>query len=74
MLLDDVGFYRKHGVSYRVLTGAQVERAGGPAGMLVDMVVGRDGGVVELLLERDGERLRVPAQGSSLSSPAATAA
>ena len=74
MLLDDVGFYRKHGVSYRVVTGAQVERAGRPAGSLVDLIVGHDGGVVELVLEHDGAQLRVPAEGSSLSSPAATAA
>ena len=74
MLLDDVGFYRKHGVSFRALGGAEIERGGVPTGTLVDMFVDRGGGVLELVLDRDGARLRVPAEGFSLSTRAATAA
>jgi PRC-barrel domain len=74
MLLDDVGFYRTHGLALRVVIGALVERAGGPTGALVDVLVGRAGNVVELDLEHEGARLRVPAEGSSMSTPAATAA
>jgi sporulation protein YlmC with PRC-barrel domain len=74
MLLDDVGFYRKHGLSLRVVIGAHVERAGGPTGALADVLVDRAGNVVELDLEHEGARLRVPADGSSMSTPAATAA
>jgi hypothetical protein len=74
MLLDDVGFYRKHGVSFRALEGAEIERAGASAGTLVDMLVDRGGHLVELELERDAARLRIPADGFSLSTRAVTAA
>jgi PRC-barrel domain len=74
MLLDDVGFYRKHGLSFRRVTGAQVERAGRPTGALADLLVDGTGDVVELELDHEGARLRFPAEGSSFSTPAATAA
>jgi len=74
MLLDDLDFYRKHGVSFRALLGAQVERKGRPTGDLVDLFVSGTGDVVELELGHEGARLRVPAEGSSLSTATATAA
>ena len=74
MLLDDVGFYRKHGVLFRALAGAEIERAGVLAGTLVDMLVDRGGDIVELELAHDGARSRVPADGFPLSTRAATAA
>jgi len=74
MLLDDVDFYRKHGLSFRLAIGAQVEGAGRPTGALVDVLVDRAGDVVALDLERAGALLRVPADGSSSATPAATAA
>jgi sporulation protein YlmC with PRC-barrel domain len=43
MLLDDIGFYRKRGVSFRSLLGTDV---GG--GRLADARIGRGGDVVEL--------------------------
>ena len=39
MLLDDVGFYRKRGVSFRSLLGTRVEQESIPAGTLIDMHV-----------------------------------
>jgi hypothetical protein len=74
MLLDDVGFYRKRGASFRSLLGTQVVRGGAPAGTLVDMWVAPSGDVIELELELDGRRDRVPAAGSSFIASAATAA
>jgi hypothetical protein len=74
MLLDDVGFYRAHAVSIRAILGAGIERAGRHAGALSDLVVARTADVDELELEIDGRPRRVPAAGSSVASPAATAA
>ena len=74
MLLDDVGFYRAHAVSIRAILGAGIERAGRHAGALSDLVVARNAEVDELEIDIDGRPRRVPAAGSSVSSPAATAA
>ena len=74
MLLDDVGFYRAHAVSVRALLGAGIERAGRYAGALSDLVVARTADVDELEVDVDGSPHRVAAAGSSVSSPAATAA
>lgn len=74
MLLDDVGFYRAHALSVRAILGAGIERAGRHAGALSDLVLARAADVDELELDVDGGPRRVPAAGSSLSSPAATAA
>jgi hypothetical protein len=74
MLLDDVGFYRKHGVSFSALVGTEIERGGAPVGRLVDMLVDRAGDVVELEVDVDGSRHRVPAAGSRLHASTATAA
>lgn len=74
MLLDDVAFYRKHGVSFRSLVGTLVEQEGVPAGTLIDMKVDSTGAVIEFEVENDGLRTRVPAVGATLASSAATAA
>jgi hypothetical protein len=74
MLLEDVAFYRERGVSFRSLLGGEVERGGRPVGVLRDIVVGRDGAVEELELERGGTRLRVPALASTVMPTRASAA
>jgi hypothetical protein len=74
MLLDDVGFYRKRGVSFRSLVGTQVEQESVPVGTLIDMHVDSAGAVTELEVENDGLRHRVVAGGATLTSSAATAA
>jgi len=74
MLLDDVSFYRKHGVLFRSLLGTEIERENVPVGALIDMHVGRTGDVTELEVELGGVRSRVPAAGSSFAATAATAA
>jgi hypothetical protein len=74
MLLDDIGFYRKRGASFRSLLGTEIERGGAPAGTLVDMWVAPNGDVIELELELDGRRDRILAAGSSFAASAATAA
>lgn len=56
LLLEDVGFYRQRGTSYRSLLGT--EFAGG---FLRDVELTSSGHVVTLVIERDGERFRVPA-------------
>ncbi len=74
MLLDDVGFYRKRGASFRSLLGTAIERGDLAAGTLADMWVASTGEVVELEVDVDGARHRIPAAGSSFTASAATAA
>jgi hypothetical protein len=74
MLLEDVAFYRKRGVSFRSLLAGEVERGGRPAGVLCDIVVGAGGAVEELELRRSGTRRRVPAPGSTVVPTRASAA
>jgi hypothetical protein len=75
MLLEDVGFYRARGTSYRSLLGGQVHRRGRPAGRLRDLVLA-GGEIVELELDRGGAAgvVRVPASGSVVVPSRATAA
>lgn len=73
MLLDDVSFYRKHGLSFRSLLGTEIERENVPVGALIDMHVDHAGGVTELEVEVDGVRTRLPAAGSSSAATAAAA-
>jgi hypothetical protein len=75
MLLEDVGFYRTRGTSYRSLLGGQVHRRGRPAGRLRDLVLSA-GKIVELELDRGGAAgvVRVPASGSVVVPSRATAA
>jgi len=74
MLLEDVAFYRKHGVSFRSLVGTLVEQEGVPVGTLSDMHMDSTGVVVEFEVENEGLRHRVPAGDATLTSSAATAA
>jgi hypothetical protein len=74
MLLDDVAFYRKHGVSFVSLLGSDIEKERVPVGTLVDMHVDHSGNVVELEVERDELRLRLPAPGGTFVTSTATAA
>jgi hypothetical protein len=75
MLLEDVGFYRTRGTSYRSLLGGEVQRNGRAAGRLRDLVLS-GGQVVELELDRGGEDgvARVPATGSVVVPSRASAA
>jgi hypothetical protein len=74
MLLDDVSFYRKRGTSFRSLVGTEIERENVPAGTLIDMHIDQTGEVLELEVELDGVRNRLPAVGSAVVPTAATAA
>ena len=74
VLLDDAGFYRERAVSLHRLARAAVARGRRHAGFLVDLVVARSGEVDELEIDIDGVRRRLPAEGSSVARPAASAA
>jgi hypothetical protein len=74
MLLDDVAFYRKHGVSFRSLVGTLVEQENVPVGTLIDMHLDSTGAVMELEVENEGLRHRIVAGAATLTSSAATAA
>lgn len=74
MLLDDLAFYRKHGVSFVSLVKREIARENAPGGTLIDMHVDHAGRVVELEVEHEELRMRVPAAGSTFVATAATAA
>jgi hypothetical protein len=73
MLLEDVGFYRTRGTSFRSLLGGTVAHGGRVAGTLRDLVLDQ-GHVEELEVERGATRRRVPAAGSSVVPSRASAA
>ena len=75
MLLEDIGFYRTRGTSFRSLLGGEVQRSGRPAGRLRDLVLS-GGAVTELELDRGGANgvARVPATGSVVVPSRASAA
>lgn len=75
MLLEDIGFYRARGTSYRSLLGGDVHRSGRSAGRLRDLVLA-GGEVTELELDRGGTIgvVRVPAAGSVVVPSRASAA
>src|SRR5690348_10570140 len=70
MLLEDVEFYEKRGVSFRSLVGGEVGRKG----TLRDLYIGAGGVVTELEVERDGVLRRVPAAGHGVAPPKLSAA
>ncbi|MGH2970757.1 MAG: hypothetical protein ACRDNM_11685 [Gaiellaceae bacterium] len=74
MLLDDIAFYRKHGVSFVSLIGTGIERESAPVGTLMDMHVDHSGQVVELEVEHEELRRRVPVAGATFVTSTATAA
>jgi hypothetical protein len=51
LLLDDVGFYRSRGASFRSLRGATVEQSGRPLGLLRDVAIGPDGEIDAVVVE-----------------------
>jgi PRC-barrel domain len=74
MLLDDVAFYRKHGVSFRSLLGSRIERENAFIGALIGMHLSVAGDVVELEVDNDGARIRMVASDARFTPSAATAA
>jgi hypothetical protein len=70
MLLEDVEFYEKRGVSFRSLVGGEVGRKG----VLRDVYIGAGGAVTELEVEREGVLRRIPAAGQGVASPKLSAA
>jgi hypothetical protein len=70
MLLEDVTFYEKRGVSFRSLLDGTV----GVHGSLVDAWIAQGGAVAELEVERDGTRRRVSAAGQRVTATRASAA
>lgn len=70
MLLEDVGFYEKRGVSFRSLVGGHV----GQKGTLRDVFVGAGGAVTELEIERDGVARRISPAGHSVAPAKLSAA
>jgi hypothetical protein len=75
LLVEDVGFYRARGTSYRSLLGGEVQRGGRSAGRLRDLVLA-NGEVTELELDRGGANgvVRVPAPGLVVVPSRASAA
>ena len=69
LLLDDVAFYAKRGVSFRSLLDGDV---GG--GILRDVIVSRDGVVTEIEILRGDRVERIPAAGAHVLPTRATAA
>ena len=55
MLLEDAGFYEQRGVSLRSLLGTELA-----GGRLRDLCLAPGGHVLELVVERDGERVTAP--------------
>jgi hypothetical protein len=70
MLLEDVGFYEKRGVSFRSLLDGEVDSGG----ELRDLELGPGGEIRCLVVEEDGEVRRVPAAGATIVPSRATAA
>jgi hypothetical protein len=70
MLLEDVGFYQKRGVSFRSLLDGDV--IGG--GVLHDVIVDRTGSVTGLEVEREGQLQIVPSGGAVVVPTRASAA
>jgi hypothetical protein len=70
MLLEDVSFYEKRGVSFRSLLAGTV----GAYGSLVDVWIAQTGAVVELEVVHEGARRRVAAGGQRVAATRASAA
>jgi hypothetical protein len=70
MLLEDVAFYEKRGVSFRSLLDGDV--VGG--GVLRDVVLGVEGVIGELEIDQDWQRVRVPSAGAVVVPTRASAA
>lgn len=68
LLLEDVDFYRDRSRSLRALLGQAVMSEGHEVGELRDLLVGRDGNVEALVVERDGAVHEVAAGGARIAS------
>ena len=71
LLLEDVDFYRDRSRSLRSLLGGAVVSEGHEAGELRDLLVGRDGKVEALVVERDDAVHEVSAAGARVASVSA---
>jgi len=69
LLLEDVAFYRKRGVSFRSLLGGQVE-----GGVLRDVILSNTGEVTDIEILLDNAVERIPAMGSTVLPTRASAA
>jgi hypothetical protein len=56
VLLEETAFYRRRARSFRALVGTDTGR-----GVVRDLLVDRDGTVVELVVDDDGAQRRIPA-------------
>lgn len=63
MLLDDLEAYLRRARPLRSLRGMTVERAGRPAGVLKDVVLGEGGKIVEVVVSGDEGPARLPHNG-----------
>ena len=71
MLLEDVGFYERRSVSFRVARSAVTSR---PAASCATCYIGDGGAITELEIEQDGERRRISPAGTRVAPTRATAA
>ena len=69
LLLEDVAFYRKRGVSFRSLLDGQVE-----GGVLRDVILSNTGEVTDIEILLDNAVERIPAMGSTVLPTRASAA
>jgi hypothetical protein len=69
MLLEDVAFYRKRGVSFRSLLDGQVD-----GGVLRDVILTNNGEVTEIEIMRGDVVERIPAAGATVLPTRASAA
>jgi hypothetical protein len=73
MLLEDVGFYRARGDSFRELLGGVVRSHGADVGGLKDLELERDGAIGVVVAVHAGTEQRLPPEHTSLSSERAAA-
>lgn len=74
MLLEDVDFYRQRAVSFRSLLDGTALRGHRVVGQMRDVLLARDGAIVELVVARGDGIRRVQAAGSVVQPTRATAA
>jgi hypothetical protein len=73
LLLEDVEFYRRRAASLRVLLGGAVGVAGSQLGPLRDVLTSGEGAITALVVERDGEPVRVDPAGATVAPGRAAA-
>ena len=60
---DELAFYRSRSFTLSSLRGCPVERDGATLGVLRDVIVGTDGGLEAVVVERDDSTDRIPFDG-----------